>query len=119
VHCGWAPGGKGGASVPARGSVPLSSWRQWATKWFSVGRGVSGRRIVAVASGLAQADLQLHAEEHGLIRAYSLRAAEGRSQRSAVRGQSHRASGKLQIALLTHRTFNSPASATLWRLFAG
>ena len=26
-----APAGSGGASTPARGSVPSSSWRQWAT----------------------------------------------------------------------------------------
>src|SRR5678815_75248 len=31
VHCGCAPLGNGGASIPARGSVPASSCRQWAT----------------------------------------------------------------------------------------
>ena len=31
VHCGWAPAGSAGTSTPARGSVPSSSWRQWAT----------------------------------------------------------------------------------------
>ena len=31
VHCGRAPSGRGGASTPARGRVPASSWRQWAT----------------------------------------------------------------------------------------
>ena len=30
-NCGQAPTGRGGASLPARGSVPLSSCRQWAT----------------------------------------------------------------------------------------